>query len=335
MSDETTRALEPDAIEAPDAAPERVPLELAVYEATPGGEIRTNIDAIVDRVRAMLADEGAWEIRSASEARDAKRARADVRKLRKRIDDERKRLKDLYEAPLREFEAQVRRATGPLDEMDRAYKAELDRWDAHVAAERMEALRAHYEEAAGELAELLDFDDLMARAAPRAKRGGGYEWVRPSFGEVRAMDELDRLLRRLASDWAALGDMEVADEAERDRLRAHWLRSLDLGLACSALVEDRRRERAIREQREADEAWRRSQMALTDADPEQPEPAPAPEPKPELELDPVPAPEPEPERRWRVVVDCELAATRGHMQEVGRALRALGLTGRITAIEEG
>lgn len=334
------RAIEPDAIELAEseaqAQAEAATLELAVYEATPGTAIRTNIDAIVSRVEALLADHGAWEIADSEGARAAKAARAEVRKVRKRIDDERLRLKDLYEAPLRAFEAEVKRATGPLDEADRAYKAALDEWERRRRAELMDHLREHYDDMAGELAELVPFERFVELKAPKAARGNALRWTQASVGFVKACDEMDAILRKLHDEWVSIDELKCEDEAERDRLRAYWCESLDFGEACSRIARERRQAAAIREQREAREAWEREQMTLAQA---RPEPKSEPQPEPETTPAPQPQPEPEPQARTQAeqpapMWEVRVRATAAEVRRLAATLRDMGLHGTVRKIKE-
>lgn len=328
---QTTEALEPDAIEGPDENNRgRDPLALAVYSATPGSTIQSNIEAITAKVEAMLADIGEWEINDDESYREAKRTRAEIRKAREAIDAERRRLKDLYEAPLREFEAQVKRATGPLTDADMRFKGRIDEYESRLTVKRRNFLRDHYEELAPDLAELVPFERFIHIRGTKGARGDCV-WLRRSMNEIKARDEMEAALLKVAKEWDAIGASCTSTE-ERTRVQSYYAESLDAGAALTRLKADREREETIKRQREEEAAWRARQAQSAQRPQETSQ-------KPTSSNKPTNAQEPrsvEPARNgavsepvciWRITLDVFRSGTRSQMVAIGKALKELGLTG--------
>lgn len=258
------KALEPDVIETPEQTEEpeqqnggRV-LDLAIYEAHPGGAIRTNIDDIVESVESMLDELGTWDVVDEETYRAAKETRAHIRKTRNVIENERRRLKDLYEGPLRSFEAQVKRATGPLGIADLNFKKKITDYEARVASQRKEVLAQHYEELSPDFAALVPFDRFLDLRAPRGSRGNDFVWLRRATPEYKALSELEGTLLGVVKEWDALG-ARCSNPQELDTLHAYYAETLDVGLALTRYQEDREREETIRQQRVAEQEWLESQ----------------------------------------------------------------------------
>lgn len=330
----TEQAVEPDVIETPES--EETPgggetLALTIYEATPGGEIRSNIEGIIKQVQDLLSGLSAWDITNGELYQEAKRTRADIRKLQATIDGERKRLKDLYERPLRAFEDQVKRATGPLKEADKEFKAKLDEYEEREANRRREFLASYYYDLAPDFAELVPFDKFLELKGERGKRGGDFVWLRRSVNEIKARDEMEKALLHIVKEMDALGK-NARDDDERVRLKSYYAEHLDVSEALTRLTEDRERQETIRRQEREEAEWRAQQAAMAAQaatqreEAEQPAPMAAYEP-PQPEPAPQPQPEAEPVCKWHVVLDAHIEATRSRMVELAQLLKANGLTG--------
>lgn len=331
--------VEPDVVETPDESErgegERAPrapqtLALAVYDATPGGDIRTNIEDIIAGVQDLLADNRAFDIENADDLRCAKAMRADVRRARKAINDEYLRLKGLYERPLLEFQAKVRQATGPLDQTDQAFREAIDAYGRRLRDRRREFLADRYEELAPDIAALVPFDRFMELRGERGARGD-YTWLRASMGEIKASDAMEAELAKVAQDWTALGAEANGDRAELDHLRAIYSECLDYGETLKRRSLERQREDEIRRQRAEDEEWAAKMAGQAPAFDDLPEAGtggsgflPQPSFTPEA-----------PVLRWHVTLDAYIEATLDEARALGALLKDNGLTGgHITRVKE-
>lgn len=344
--------VEPDVVETPDEqdrgegeqSQERpITLALAVYEAKPGGDIRTNIEDIISSVQELLADNQVFDIKNADDLRCAKAMRADVRKARKAINDEAIRLTDLYERPLRDFKMKVKQATGPLDLTDQAFKDAIDAYDRQLQARRRQFLSDYYCELAPDIANLVPFERFLEIRGEKGARGD-VTWLRTSMGEMKARDAMEAELAKVAQDWSALGVEANGDKDELDHLHAIYSECLDYGETLKRRSLERQREEQIRQQREAEEAWMAQQAAQAPSFDDLPDDSPAPQqatqaPAPQPESQPEPAPAPQPSApaafKWHITLDTYITATVDEAKALGALLKANGLTGgHITRVKE-
>lgn len=211
------------------------------------------------RVPEEIADEGAY--------RDAKASRAAVRKDAAELDAERKRMTREMDDALKRFRADVKGVLEPLTELDAAYRAALDEYEARWGAQRRAELQEAYDEYAPDLVPLVPLDRLVTRYG--SERGKG--WLMRSTNVEAAKAGL-----RGAIDSVAAGEQTLEAAVDPDDLegaKADFFATLDLGRAITdaqaraaqrervrRLEEERRaREEAARAAREAAEAARAAQ----------------------------------------------------------------------------
>lgn len=270
--------IEPAAELAATCSPAPIEDNLAAVEAWVDAQVAPYLGVVVD-----FADR---ERRA-----EARRAMADLNKIKAPIEEERKRVRREYEAPLKAFEARVRAITAKIDGARAEIRAQYDAGEAEFRAAREAALQAEYEAVAGPVAGMIPLSALMEP-----------EWLQPSKPEGWACAKLaDRAADALASyEQVASLDMEFKDEA-----LAEFCRTLDAGAAIA-------RSQALAEERRRMEEFRAAQEALRP-----PEPEPSPTPEPSLAPEPV----------WAWSLSMEFEATRAQAQRVADALHAEGVTG--------
>ena len=211
------------------------------------------------RVPEEIADERAYK--------DAKASRASVRKDAAELDSERKRMTREMDDALKRFRTDVKGVLEPLTELDVAYKAALDDYEARWGAQRRAELQEAYDEYAPDLVPLVPLDRLVARFGTEPKKG----WLNRSTNVEAAKAGL-----RGAIDSVAAGEQTLEAAVDPDDLegaKADYFATLDLGRAITdaqaraaqrervrRLEEERRaREEAARAAREAAEAARTAQ----------------------------------------------------------------------------
>lgn len=198
-------------------------------------------------VRAKVADklaeyEGAT-ITDEESYKAMKRYRADVRKLMGEVDAAKKACTKQYKDAIKEFEAQVRELTAPLDRMQSDMGCEVTSWEARKREMRREHLRALYESAYPQLAQLAPFERIDAMHI-----SGERDWYKASVSEKRAEGWLSEDADRLARDEQTLDNLDMSDE-ERRECKASLFETLDIGAAIDAV-----------KRRRAEEAQRQAQM---------------------------------------------------------------------------
>lgn len=208
-----------------------------------GARSRVSEMAAQYRVPEEIADEGAYK--------DAKSSRAAVRKDAAELDAERRRMTREMDDALKRFRDDVKGVLEPLTELDVAYKAALDEYEARWGAQRRAELQEAYDEYAPDLVPLVPLDRLITRYGSEKGKG----WIMRSTNVEAAKAGL-----RGAIDSIAAGERTVAasvDPEDLEGAKADYFAHLDLGRAISdaqARAEQRERVRRLEEERRAREA---------------------------------------------------------------------------------
>ena len=202
-------------------------------------EVVSNVEAVKAWVDGELAKYGAFEIPDEDSYKTAKAQRASVRKLKIIVDSERKRVKKVYERPLKDFEAQVKTITEPIDKLDAEIKDQINQFDKKCQQNQYDQLAEYYSELSGILADSLSFDQLSSILDP-----GGF-WLRRS-NFIKAESEISVAVNKIAHTLGVIDNMECSKEEKTD-LKADYLSCLDLVEATQRMQKRRdSRERAER-----------------------------------------------------------------------------------------
>lgn len=266
------------------------------------------VDGIVESYRGFQIDPDDY-----SQVKSARAYMAHLNKVKGPIEDERKRIRREYEAPLRAFEERVKQITSKIDGARDLIKEQVDEADRRFRESRREMLREEYEGCAGELADVIAFDAVLDK-----------RWLNRSTNEVKAVNELYERMQVALSGYRTLMARELF---HKDEVVKRFAETLD---AVSALqLEDELNERdrevaEFRARREAAEATvaERAAARIEEHDPgaravaaggtvlvaDRREPG-------------------QPAGILRYSLSLEFEGTREYAMEVADALRALGITG--------
>lgn len=251
---------------------------------------------------------------SEAELKNARAVMATLNKLKKPIDDERKRVKREYDAPLKEFEARVKAITSKIDEARDFVKVQVDNADAEFKERRKAHLREEYEGVAGLLAGVIPFEAICEP-----------EWLRRSKAESAAEAALQDKAQTALKGYETLAKKQLV---HADEVMMRYAETLDVIAALELEDELNERDRQMAE-------FKAVQEKVEAVRNPEPEPQPQPEPRPE----PRPQPEPEtatdsagPVMRWSLSM--EFTGTRGYAKVIADTLNRLGITGStIKALE--
>ena len=198
---------------------EIVKLEATLVEPEKG--IQSNIAALQAQCLDMAEElRGAREIHTPEEYKEAKAMRAAVRKAAKQVDDERKRVKVAWTAPLTTFETSVKGALAPLSEVEGEWDRAIKDYEARARAAKRERLQAYWEETYPALALCVEGEPLVPfdRAAECVEK----ELKNMSeAGEGRdpvALAKLDELAAHLAEGARAIASLSEPQEVREDAL---------------------------------------------------------------------------------------------------------------------
>lgn len=297
---------------------EIVKLEATVVEPEKG--IESNVAALQRQCLDMAEGmRGAGEIHTPDEYREAKRMRAAVRASVKQVEDERKRVKASWMAPLTTFEASVKGCLTPLAEVEGEWDAAIKSYEARARAAKRERLQAYWEGTYPALALCVEGEPLVP--FDRAAEAVSKELKNMSeMGEGRdpvAFAKLDGLAARLAE-----GARCVAALSEPAEVREDALSRMYASFNVVEAISQAKREHARRE----------SMRALAAAQAETGVPAVEPEPAPEPVTQDAESPAggyqmPEKGAFEPVGYVCIPVRDKGHMEAVIAVMKGAGITG--------
>lgn len=163
-------------------------------------------------------DEAALEAMDLSEM---KTCRADLNRIIKEVEDERKAIKKMYNEPLKAFEAKVAEMLEPVRKSEELLAGGIKAIEASRKELRRQSLEGEYEIFAPALVPVVPFDRILA-INPK--------WLNASYNGVKATEEMEDAVAKIARDWDALKKqahtLPFYQEAE-----AAFFRTLDLGAA--------------------------------------------------------------------------------------------------------
>lgn len=176
--------------------------------------------AQVGKLMEPYADMDAEAV-SRMDAKEVKLCHADLNRIYKEIEDQRKKIKAAYDAPLKAFEEQVRGIEQPILDAKALLHDAMESADARAREMLMEGLRRTYEDFAPALVPVVPFERVLA-INPK--------WLNKSYGAAKAAQELEDAVEGIARDWEVLRRaapmMRFYDEAE-----AVFFRTLDVSAA--------------------------------------------------------------------------------------------------------
>ena len=256
--------------------------------------INDNLDAIIAYVDEIVAPYIGWEIdiQDYTKVKQAKDSIATLNKIKKSVEDERKRIKNEYNAPLKAFEERIKKEiTSKLDKAYRDVKNQIDEADQMFKDWRYSVLEEEYIACAGAVADVITFDAILDP-----------KWLNRSTQEAKALKELEDKMEQALAGYKTLQTKELK---HKDEVIKHYAETLDLIEALQ--VEDKLNER----DRELAE-FKARQAELESMTEPTPEPITESMGEPEI---------------LRYSLSMEFTGTRGFAQEVASTLKSLGITG--------
>jgi len=129
--------------------------EIIKFEATPvAGVIHTNMEETRAWLEGVLSQYTGMVFTEESKT-DAKKTVADLRKVKKEIDDSRKEVKKFWMAPYERFEAEVKDLMAMVDKPIDQTNSQIEAFEKKRLEEREAAIRQIYEEEIGDMEDFL------------------------------------------------------------------------------------------------------------------------------------------------------------------------------------
>ena len=233
------------------------------------------------------------DITNEADYKDAKSARAMLRKEIAAIDSDRKSMTSTLENAISRFKAHAAEAIGELTALETAYKSNITDYEDRWESTRRATLQEEYETYAPDIALPLDgqqtalvpFELLLKRFGTEGK------WLNRSTNERAAVEHLRKCIDRVANDIKNINATEM-DDRERVEVKGDYFSTLEFETTMSAMIQ-RRIQRDKTEQLEREQQER---IAAEAAARQQEQPQSAPQPtqaatEPQAEPQPVPTAE--------------------------------------------
>lgn len=272
--------------------------------------VESNIESVRQELARQLETYAAFEVTNETDYKKAKLDRAELNKLIKSVDDERKRVKRIYEAPVKAFESAVKEVLEPARHVEACLASAIEKYNRACEDERRERLKAAYQEFAPYIAcgnpPLVPLETIEAAA-----------WYQRGTSEHVAMQMMQDRVETIAKGEAYLRmRLKDAGIAEREpEAMALYYKCLDDELAWKQLTDRIQREERVRQLEEQRLALQKAQEA-------------APEPEPEEKVVEVPKPSAERDE-WRVEA---WGMTKAQAMELRDWCKARGIKGKAERI---
>lgn len=183
--------------------------------------------------------------------KSAKNDRAELNKLLKAIEERRKKVKEIINRPYADFEKELKEVTALISEQVKEIDVQVKKFEDDQKAEKKKKIKAAYDEAIGEMAEILPFDRVFAQA-----------YLNKTYKLETAIEEVKKQIEAVRTDISTIDGV-----CGKYKLNAKdvYIRTLDLS---KALAEEKRlkeleekmeaeriqKEKVAEERRKAEEA---------------------------------------------------------------------------------
>lgn len=204
------------------------------------------------------------DITNEADYKDAKSARAMLRKEIAAIDSDRKSMTSTLENAINRFKAHAAEAIGELTALEAAYKSNITDYEDRWESTRRATLQEEYETYAPDIALPLDgqqtalvpFELLLKRFGTEGK------WLNRSTNERAAVEHLRKCIDRVANDIKNINATEM-DDRERVEVKGDYFSTLEFENTMSAMIQRRiqrdKTKQLEREQQERERQWREQQ----------------------------------------------------------------------------
>lgn len=244
-----------------------------------------------------------------SQIKEGRKFMADLNKLKEPIENERKRIKKAYEAPLKEFEARVKGITSKIDDARNTLKVQIDEADEAFKNLRYDHLLEEYQGCAGPIADVISFDAILDK-----------KWLNRTSKVAKAENELYQKVEEALQGYNTLQTKELHHKDEVIKKYADTLDIISALKLEDELNEKDREMEAFKAAQEAANLTKKAAQAIEEADPSA---------NVSVVGDTilVSDKEPEPEPVYIYSLNMTFPATQTHAREVAATLKSIGITG--------
>lgn len=200
-------------------------MEFAMVISNPGeGQWLQHIDWNREEIEAQIR-EAVKDYQNVAYGEDqikqAKTDRVALNKLRKEIDDRRKAVKKVVNAPYDQFEKEVREVLSIVDEASSQIDQQVKAYEEKQREEKRTAYMEYFHSALGDLDGRVDPEKLLNRS-----------WDNTSVSMKKIHEEIDAKVKMIRSDLEYISGLEDDERAVAD---AEYQRAYDLGSTLAAV----------------------------------------------------------------------------------------------------
>ena len=212
-------------------------MEKKNYELTSDvkrGDINTNVENLKESLRNEVEPFVGYEIEDETQVSEGKDVLAKLRKIRKMIDDEKKRVKSEYMEPYTSFEKHVKEMFGDIDKAIKEIDEQVKLYEQMRKDEKYQEIKDYYDIVGIEEVPL----DLIFKT----------QWLNKGYKEKDWMKELDKEITRILGDFITLSEF---DEGNLSQLKIDYLNNgLDVEKAITRFQDRQRTTEAVEDETE-------------------------------------------------------------------------------------
>lgn len=208
-------------------------------------QIETNFEAVREWLTEELAPYATMVV-SADSIADAKKTRANIRKVADSIDSQRKAIKKLWNKPYEEYEAKCKELTGIVNDAVSNIDGQIKEMENEVKEQKRQRLSDFFDDHSYDVADYITFDDIFDS-----------KWLNATFSEIDAANIITEKIESIKDALGIIRDMGSPYEAA-------MLSELSKSHSLAKAVQEGKRLEAIQkaeEERKAKEAAAQADQA--------------------------------------------------------------------------
>ena len=284
--------------------------ELVIAQIAPLPAIEANVEAVRAHIESLVADYKDLVVTEEYVAQ-AKKDRAYLNSLSTSLTQRFREAKRRYMEPVDVLDRQIKELDVPIREASAAIDEQVKAFEALAKVAKRAELVKHWGEFAGVLADAVPFERIENPA-----------WANQSFSLMKAFEEIEATVERIAREDAAIDGLKLSHPIEA---KAEYLATLDMAAAIArskALDDQEERARRLEAEKAAIAMYAQQASPV-------PSPVPVAEPAPTPPAQAVAPVAPteratEPIAEWTLTLQC----TRTELESVIGYLEDHGITGK-------
>lgn len=172
-------------------------------------EIKKNLEVELKKYDVVVTEDS---------IKEGKNLKATLNKVKKQVDDERKRIKKEYTLPLVEFENQVKDLCNMLDAGYKKIDDQIKVFEENKKIERKKEIEEEY--SVFEISKLIPFEKIF-----------NPKWLNSNCSKKACTEELLTKVNRIKNDMAMIKCFMPTDKGDAKQVQNLYLETLDIGLA--------------------------------------------------------------------------------------------------------